>query len=542
MESYTKNAFIYATIVAMGGFLFGLDAALISGGVDLIKAQFDLSAEQLGTAVAAPALGVLVALPFAGWVCNSFGRKKAILVIAILYLISAVASAMAPNYWTLVSARFLGGVGWSSISLASMYIGEIAPPKWRGKLVSMTQINIVVGLFGAYFVTYLIFYLAGANIEWVLSLGVTKANAWRWMLGAEIPFCLLWMVLLLMIPESPAWLIYRGRTEEAKSKLSSIMPGEEIDDHVAEVRESLEKSSDNRSTLAQLAEIFGKPMRLTFIIAFTIAIAQQSSGINAVLFYAQTIFKQLGIGENAAFVQAIWVGLTSVIFTVLGLVLVDKLGRRPLIIWGMIWIIASLGLCAVAFNNARYTLTEAAIAQAAERETEAAAKANETGERPGPSIVGKLRSLQDVEYGSDIAFRAALKEKLGAEATSQHFGALLESAININAMLVLIGILSFIAAFHFSVGPVMWVLFSEIFPVSVRGIAIPFFAIVTSLTSWLVQFFFPRQLESMGMTSVFLFYAVTVLVGLVILFFTLKETKNMSIEEIQESLQGGKST
>ncbi len=523
MESQTRNAFIYATIVSMGGFVFGLDAALISGGVDMIKAEFQLTAEQLGTAVASPALGVLLALPFASYVCNRFGRKKAIIVIALLYLASAIGSAWAPDYWTLVAARFLGGVGWSSITLASMYIGEIAPPRWRGKLVSMTQINIVFGLSGAYFISYLIHYLAGAGIPWVESLGVTPDNCWRWMLGAEIPVCLIWMGLVLIIPESPYWLIYRGRVDEAKLRLQKIMPEGQISAHVEEIQESMQQSSQDHSTLSQLAGIFSRPMRLTFVIAMTIAIAQQSSGINAVLFYAQTIFKQLGIGENAAFVQAIWIGLTSVIFTVLGLMLVDKLGRRPLILWGMLWIIASLSLCAYAFHGARYTLTESEVAEMAD----------------DPEFAS-LSSLVGKEFLTDIDFKEALRKEIGEENTSKHFSKLLEAAININAKLVLLGILSFIAAFHFSVGPVMWVLFSELFPVSVRGTAIPFFAIVTSLTSWLVQFFFPWQLENMGMTSIFLFYAGTVAVGLIILALTLVETKNMSIEEIQIALSSAR--
>ncbi|TWT83630.1 D-xylose-proton symporter [Planctomycetes bacterium CA13] len=536
MNSHTRTAFIYATIVAMGGFLFGIDAALISGGVDLIKGEFGLTPEQLGTAVASPALGVLLALPFAGWVCNKFGRKKAIILIAILYLISAVGSALAPNYWALVAARFLGGVGWSSISLASMYIGEIAPPKWRGKLVSMTQINIVVGLFGAYFITYLIFYLAGADIDWVKSLGVTPDNAWRWMLGAEVPFCLLWLGLLLIIPESPYWLIYVQRSEEAEAKLAKLMPQSEIATHVSEIRESIDEVAHERSSWTELKTIFSKPMRLIFIIGITIAIAQQSSGINAVLLYAQTIFKQLGIGENAAFVQAIWVGLTSVIFTILGLLLVDRLGRRPLIIWGMVWIIASLGLCAYAFHEARYVLSDQSITEMAEDAKIAKSVVAETGVQSDVLGAELLKPLAGVEFDSDIALRRAVYDALGKENGSKHFNKLLEASIKINAKLVLLGILSFIAAFHFSVGPVMWVLFSEIFPASVRGMAIPFFAVVTSLTSWIVQFFFPRQLESMGMTYIFLFYATTVAIGLSILFFTLKETKNMSIEEIQAAL------
>ena len=523
MASFKTNATIYSTIVAMGGFLFGLDAALIAGTVDSISAEFGLNSIQLGTAVSAPALGVLIALPFAGWFCNQFGRKKAILLIAVLYLVSAVASAYATSYEMLVVARFLGGLAFSSISLASMYIGEIAPSKLRGKLVSMTQINIVIGLSGAYFVNYLIFDWASSGAGLAGTLGINEANMWRWMLGSEIPVAVIWFVLLLIIPESPSWLACKERDEEAKRTLQKLMPESEIDSHLADMRESLETGSDSRTMVAQLKEIFGSRMRLTFIIAMTIAIAQQSTGINAILFYAQTVFKQLGGGTDAAFAQAIWVGLTSVVFTVLGLLLVDKLGRRPLIIWGMIWIIASLGVCSYGFYQARYTLTADAIAR--------------LDDFPEPS---RLDGLAGTEFVNDIAFKDALKEAIGESDAQKHQSVLLENSITMPASLVLFGILSFIGAFHFSVGPVMWVLFSEIFPISVRSIAIPFFTIVTSLTNYVVQKFFPWQLETMGMSSIFLFYAATVLIGLVILFFTLKETKNMSIEEVQVALQGKK--
>ncbi len=520
MSSFKTNALIYSTIVAMGGFLFGLDAALIAGTVDSITERFSLTSIQLGTAVSAPALGVLIALPFAGWICNRFGRKKAILLVAVLYLISAIASASATSYEMLVVARFLGGLAFSSISLASMYIGEIAPPKLRGKLVSMTQINIVVGLSGAYFINYLIHNWATSGVSLAVSLGINDQNMWRWMLGSEIPAAVFWFVLLMLIPESPSWLAYKHRDDDAKKTLRKLLPADEVDHHLAEMRESLHSGSETQSITAQLKEIFSKPMRLTFMIALTIAIAQQSTGINAILFYAQTVFKQLGVGTDAAFAQAIWVGLTSVVFTVLGLLLVDKLGRRPLIIWGMVWIIASLGLCSYGFYQARYTLTKEAIA--------------ELEDFPNPS---RLDSLAGTEFANDIAFKDALKETIGEADAQKHQSVLLEKSITMNATLVLVGILSFIAAFHFSVGPVMWVLFSEIFPISVRSIAIPFFTIVTSLTNYIVQKFFPWQLETMGMSSIFLFYAATVLVGLVILFFTLKETKNMSIEEIEIALR-----
>lgn len=521
MSNHERNALLYATIVSLGGFLFGLDAALIAGTTDLLTTEFGLSAIEVGTVVSAPALGVLFALPFAGFACNHFGRKVTLITIAVLYIVSAVCSAIAPSYLALVSARFLGGLAFSSISIASMYIGEIAPPSWRGKLVSMTQINIVFGLSAAYFINYLIFQGVSSEAPWALSLGVDD-SPWRWMLGSEIPFAAAWLGMLAIIPESPSWLVVQNRGEEAGRVLSRVLPPEKADTHLREMHASVAASTASRSLWSQLIELFSPSMRLTVLIASTIAIAQQSTGINAILFYAPTVFQQLGVGQDAAFAQAIWVGLTSVVFTVLGLLLVDRLGRRPLIIWGMLWIVASLGLCAYLFAEARYELSEDAIASLEDAE-----------------VGAQLAGLAGVEYASDLAFKTALVDALGAESAQGQQSVLLQKAARLNAGMLLFGILSFIGAFHFSVGPVMWVLFSEIFPTSTRAIAIPIFTILTSVTNYLVQQFFPWQLENMGMSAIFLSYAGTVLVGLVVLYFTLPETKNLTIEEVRASLGGG---
>ncbi|TMM55758.1 sugar porter family MFS transporter [Maribacter algarum] len=518
MASYKKNAYTYATIVAMGGFVFGLDAALISGTTKFITKDFGLNELELGSVVGAPAMGVLLALLFVGYACNKYGRKTALIIAAAFYLLSAICSAIAPSYWTLITARFLGGLAFSSISMASMYIGEIAPPKWRGKLVSMTQINIVVGLSAAYFINYLILGLADSEASWVQTLGINE-HTWRWMLGAEVIFALLWLILLFFIPRSPAWLVYKGRTKQAEATLRKLIPEDQVSEQIIEMQQSLENSNQDRSTMAQLKEIFSKPMRITFIIAMTIAIAQQATGINAILFYAPTIFEQLGIGTDAAFAQAIWIGLVSIIFTILGLLLVDKIGRRPMIIWGMFWIVLSLGICYYGFKTADYSISKEAL--------------TELSEIPNAE---RLNPLVDLSYDSDIDFKAALIEAIGESDARNYSGLLLEKAANINGILILIGILSFIAAFHFSVGPVMWVLFSEIFPISNRGIAIPFFVLVTSTVSWLVQKFFPWQLATMGISSTLLFYAIIVTIGLVILYFYLRETKNMTIEEVQLAL------
>ena len=515
MNNYQRNAFAFSTIVAMGGFVFGLDAALISGTVNYITQEFGLTDWQLGTAVSAPGLGVLIALPFAGYASNLLGRKKTLQIIAALYLISAIGSALAPNYLTLVAARFLGGLAFSSVTLASMYIGEIAPAQWRGKLVSMTQINIVIGLSAAYFINYLILQATQSGASWVDNIGITQYT-WRWMLGTEIIPALIWLGLLFLIPASPYWLLYKGRINDAKKSLRKIIPEDEISLKIAEMQTSLQDGSTNYSAVMQIKEIFSKHMRTIFIVAITIAIAQQSTGINAILFYAPTVIEQIGIGTDAAFQQAIWIGLTSVLFTVLSLLLIDKIGRRPMILWGMVWIIISLLMCSWGFHQARYTLTQTSVL--------------ELSDIPNPE---RLNAIIGTEYQSDTEFKQALIHSIGEEDARKHSSLLLQKAAEMNAVLILVGILSFIAAFHFSVGPIMWVLFSEIFPISIRGIAIPFFALISSLMSYLVQQFFPWQLSTMGGSAIFLFYAITVAIGLVILYVSLPETKNMSIEEIQ---------
>lgn len=518
MQNFKRNAFLYSTIVAMGGFVFGLDAALISGTVNFIQAEFGLSDLQLGVAVSAPGLGVLLALPFVGYAANLFGRKNSLLVISILYLVSAIGSTFAPSFYSLVAARFLGGLAFSSITLASMYIGEIAPRETRGKLVSMTQINIVIGLSAAYFINYLILQATNSDLNWVTEFGI-KTNTWRWMLGSEILPALLWFVLLLMIPRSPSWLVYKGRIAEAEKSLAKLFPIDEIGDQIAIMKECLQKNEGGNAFGQQLKAIFSKRLRVVLIVSITIAIAQQATGINAILFYAPTVFEQIGMGKDASFMQAIWVGLTSIIFTVASLLLIDRVGRRPMIIWGMVWIIASLGICWYGFNQATYTIDKDAISQLSEIPNAA-----------------RLESLIGTSYQSDLELKKALTETLGEEDTRTFSGTLLQSAANMNAVLILIGILSFIAAFHFSVGPIMWVLFSELFDISIRGTAIPLFALLTSLVSYLVQQFFPWQLANMGISTIFLFYASMVAVGLVILAKYLPETKNLSIEEIQNKV------
>ncbi|MEM9527532.1 MAG: MFS transporter [Bacteroidota bacterium] len=509
-----SRAFRYATIVALGGFVFGLDAAVISGTVKFITQEFGLSDLQVGTAVSAPGFGVLFALPVASYLSDRIGRKSMLQLIAAVYLLSALGSAFAASFEMLVAARFIGGLAFTSITLASMYIGEIAPPEARGKLVGMTQINIVVGLSAAYFVNYLLVGQAET-----LQLG---NDVWRYMLGSEIIPALLWLVLLFTIPRSPRWLMLVGKEPEAEQVLHRLLPGERVAQAILEIKESLIVSGPQLSFADQFREFVSRHYRKVFWIGVVFAIFQQTTGINAILFYAPTVFEQLGGGEDAAFSQALYIGLVGLVFTILALLLIDRLGRRPMTIYGLLWAVLSLLLCAYGFHTATYELNEDALAS--------------LGEVPG---IEKLAALQDVVYSSDIAFKSALEEQLGVTTARAHEGELFQAAANLPATLILVGILSFIAAFHFSVGPIMWIVFSEIFSTRIRSVAIPTVAMVTSIVSYLTQQFFPWQLANMGGRDIFLFYGLTTGVGLILLYFILPETKGKTIEQIEEELTRG---
>ncbi|WNJ19109.1 sugar porter family MFS transporter [Pontibacter sp. G13] len=518
MNSDQFQAFRYAFIVSLGGFIFGLDAAIISGTVKFITSEFQLSDLRIGAVVSAPGFGVLFALLGAGYLSDNYGRKKTLQLISILYLVSAVCSALAPNFMSLVAARFIGGLAFTSLSLASMYIGEIAPSNMRGKLVSMNQINIVIGLSAAYFINLLILKASQSPASWVTSLGLDQ-HTWRWMLGAEIIPAALWFWMLNSIPESPRWLMLMGRANDARASLERIFPGQDIEDQMEELTANASQDEDTRSTFEQVKQLFAPSMRTACLIGLVVAVVQPITGINAIMFYAPTVFEQVGIGTDAAFAQAVYVGLSSIVFTVMALLLIDRIGRRPLILWGLLWGVASLGVCSLGFGMAHYELSEQHVQQLS-TELDAA----------------KLAPMVGVVYDNDVAFKEALKEHLGETEAKQHEGRLIQMGGHLNSTLILLGILSFIGAFHFSIGPIMWVLFSEIFPIAVRGIAIPFFALITSIISYLVQQFFPLQLSMMGASEIFLFYAGMSALGLVVLVYFLPETKNKTIEEIEIAL------
>ena len=308
----------------------------------------------------------------------------------------------------------------------------------------------------------------------------------------------------------------KGHTDQALNVMSRFTDVESAKVQIQEAVHGIEEREGEQK--AALSEFFKPAYRYVLIIGVVVAILQQITGINSVFFYAPMIFEQSGIGTDASFVQAILVGLTNLVFTVLAILYIDKLGRKPLLVFGLAGIALCMGLLSYGFNSATYTLTEEALATY-------------------PQEVGSaLSPYAGTVFDSDVPFKNAVREALGDELAAAHESALITSAIDMNPTLILVGILGFVAAFAISIGPVMWVLFSELFPIQVKGVAISFVGFINSLVSYLVQQFFPWELDTLGSSLTFLIYGLFAAAGLLFVIFYVPETKGKSLEELEETL------
>ncbi len=514
--SKTATMLYYTIIVSLGGFIFGFDASVISGAVGFVSTEFQLSAWQQGFVVSSPTLGGILATLTAGAICDAMGRRKTLMIIAFLYLLSAAASAFATSFYMLIFARFIGGLAFCSLMIAPMYIAEISRPEKRGAMVSVNQLNIVLGFSAAYFANYTILNLSTSPLEWVGELGI-DTNTWRWMLGVEMLPALAYFLLLFTIPESPRWLLMKGRKAEATKVLNDIFDETETKEQIASIEQTVE--AHQPPLLDRLKLLFSPALKLALVIGLTVGIAQQVSGVNAIYFYAPTIFEQSGVGTNAAFMQAIWIGIINVIFTIVAMLLIDRLGRKPLLIAGLAGVFISMSICAYGFKQATYVLDAEDLVQLEQTVD-----------------VEKLQSLVNVTYDNDLDYKNALIEQLGETKYSEHQATLIQAAADVNATLILIGILSFVASFAVSLGPVMWVLFSEIFPNQIRGIAISCVGIVNSIVSFLVQLVFPWELANLGNALTFFIYGALALICLAIVYKILPETKGKTLEQLELDL------
>lgn len=499
-----------ALTVAIGGFLLGFDATVISGAVPFIKDYFGLVGTsgdwKLGLAVSCLGWGALGGNAMAGFLSDAFGRKKILMATAVLFAGSALMSATTTNFSIFVLSRVLGGIAvGGAILIAPVYIAEISPSKLRGSLVSFNQLMIVTGISASFFSNY-----------YLLRLG---DNCWRWMLGVEAIPATLYLFFLFFVPESPRWLYGRGREEQALKIFTRVAGA----DHAQEELESIRQSAVEHVGGAKASALFSRKMRFIMFIALTIAFFQQITGINAVFYYLPTIFAQTGGGTNAAFKQAIIVGLVNLGMTFVAIKWIDRLGRKPLLLLGTLGMTVSLLTCAAAFHESSYQLTEKSYAVL------------QTSKVPA-AVVTELRKLPPRAFANEKEFLADLDSKLGAERLAPYHEALRTAGLNINASVVLYAIMGFVASFAISLGPVMWVLLSEIFPNAYRGAAISVVGFWNSVVSASVTFIFPWELRHFGAAGTFLGYGMLALAALVFVAAAIPETKGKTLEQLEHLL------
>lgn len=325
-----NKIFAWSISAALAGFLFGFDTVVISGADKQLQTLWGTSDAFHGSVVMAMALwGTVVGAIFGGIPTNKFGRKNTLLIIGVLYFISALGSALANDPITFAVLRFIGGLGVGASTIAApTYISEIAPAKHRGRLVSMYQFNIVLGILIAFLSNYL--------------LRNTGEQPWRWMVGIEAVPAFIYFLFVLFIPKSPRWLISKSKNAEAADILQKINPETDLETKMQEIKQQSETKVSGEN-------IFMKKYRFPLILAFLVAFFNQLSGINAFLYYAPRIFEEAGLGASTALLSSIGIGVVNLVFTLLGVFLIDRLGRKQLMFIGSIGYIISLSLVAAAF-------------------------------------------------------------------------------------------------------------------------------------------------------------------------------------------------
>lgn len=321
---------IWSITAALAGFLFGFDTVVISGADKQLQALWHSSDAFHGSVVMAMALwGTVFGAMFGGIPTNRIGRKKTLIWIGVFYFVSAVGSALVNDPYTFAFFRFLGGIGVGASTIAApAYVSEISPAKDRGRLVALYQFNIVLGILIAFLSNYLF-----RNVG---------ENAWRWMIGVEAFPAFVYTLLIFTVPKSPRWLISKHRNEEAKKVLEVINPEGDVDALMLEIKTESESHIEGEN-------IFMKKYRFPLMLAFFIAFFNQFSGINAFLYYAPRIFEEAGLGQSTALLSSIGIGVTNLVFTLLGVYLIDRLGRKTLMYIGSIGYIISLALVSTAF-------------------------------------------------------------------------------------------------------------------------------------------------------------------------------------------------
>jgi sugar porter (SP) family MFS transporter len=426
---------------ALGGLLFGFDTAVISGTIPFITKYFSLSDAMLGWAVSSALIGCVVGSVSVGKPGDLFGRRLMLKIMALLFILSAVGTGLATSLSVFVLFRFIGGlaIGGASV-LSPMYISEIAPAKWRGRLVAISQLAIVSGILLAFFSNYL--------------LVNSGDNNWRWMFIAGAAPALLFFVLLFFVSQSPRWLVLMNRTDDARQVIERLNPGENIEPELAEIIESVRKAGDGIRV-----KLFRKPYTRIVIIGMVLGMFSQFTGINVIMYYAPSIFQEAGFSSDSALMQTVIIGATNLLFTLIGMSLIDKIGRKALLMAGAIGMTLFLGLIAA---------------------------------------------------GMTFDF--------------------------LGGFVLLACVVGFTASFASTMGVVIWVYLSEMFPNSIRSRGTS----ISSFSVWLINcataFLFPIVMGKFGTAPVFGFYCLATLLSFFFFWVFLVETKGKSLEELERRM------
>jgi MFS transporter, SP family, arabinose:H+ symporter len=516
----TSRLFLWSLVSALAGFLFGFDTVVISGAEQKIQSLWNLSGFMHGLAISGALWGTVLGSILGAWPTDRWGRKRTLVWIGVLYFVSAVWSGMATDVWSLIIARFIGGLGVGICTVTSpLYISEISPPDRRGRLAGMFQFNIVLGILVAFLSNWL--------------LKDAGENAWRWMLGVEAIPALLYTLACFTIPESPRWLIRQGRREEGIHVLSMVDP--------AASREELHRTADQIAAAAaesgSSGGLLGKGLRVPVMLAFLIAAFNQLSGINVILYFAPRLLGLAGIEDGT--LASVAIGVVNLIFTFVGLWLIDRLGRKTLLTIGSYGYIASLGICAWAFLNFG--------------EFKIVSKSIDLADAAGRVVKLEKGELKLLPEDADAA-RASLKSALSAytaatgsalppdappaelERTASETKDAAAKALGGKSSIVLVCILLFIAAHAIGQGAVIWVFISEIFPGRHRAAG----QSLGSATHWvfaaLLTLIFPIAIGKWDAGWHFLFFAVMMVLQLVWVKLKVVETKGVPLEDVHRKL------
>jgi SP family galactose:H+ symporter-like MFS transporter len=444
--------FVYlaATFAALGGLLFGYDTGVISGAELFVRNDFTLSTFALEVIVSGVLAGAAVGALAGGRLADAFGRRKLLIITAIIFAVGAILCAAAASPQMLVVGRIIVGLGIGlSSSAVPVYISEVAPADARGWQVSLFQLAITIGILLAYLVDY----------------AFAPTQGWRWMLGLAVVPAAIFGCGMLFLPESPRWLVRRGDRESARAMLARVRGTPKVDDELLEIERSLSQSEES----GRLSDLLAPSLRPALVVGIGLAIFQQITGINTVIYYAPVIIQSAGISSaSGAILATAGIGLVNVLMTIVSMRLIDQKGRKPLLLIGTAGMVVTLGVLGLVFRM------------------------------------------------------------------SSHTGAL--------AWLAVISMMAYVASFAISLGPVFWLLISEIYPLKIRNSAEGVAATFNWGSNLVVTLTFLTLVEQLGPSLTFWLYGVSAVAALIFSFYFVPETKGRTLEEIEEFWRARSST